>query len=221
MRLGLLLDRAGRSEEAVRALRQSLAILTAKLDALDPERAEALGYLADVLSGLGRDSEAEPLYRERRAVLAAALGRDHPDYEKACVSLADALVNLGRPDEAEPLLRETLEIARGNDGPAAACIPALTRLGWHLAQAGPLRRGGALLSRGALRRRAGLRPRPTRVLRSARQPRLDDRHRGPLRGGRGHPSRDPSAPRRDARLRVGGLLQLVHEPGLGPLADGT
>lgn len=89
-----------------------------------------------MLRGLGRDGEAEPLYRERRAVSAAALGRDHPDYETACLSLADALVNLGRSDEAESLLRETLEIAKGNDRPATACIPALTRLGWHLAQVG-------------------------------------------------------------------------------------
>ena len=44
--------------------------------------------------------------------------------------------NLGRPDEAEPLLREALEIAQGNDRSVTACIPALTRLGWHLAQVG-------------------------------------------------------------------------------------
>lgn len=135
-RLGLLLDRDGRSEEAVRILRRGLALLTGKVDALDPDRVALLGLLADKLSRLGRDAEAEPLCCERRAAIAATLGRSHPDYERACVALADVLVSLGRSDEAELLLRETLELAEGDGSPIEAAIPALTRLGWHLAHEG-------------------------------------------------------------------------------------
>ena len=173
-----------------------------------------------MLSGLGRDSEAEPLYRERRGVIAAALGRDHPEYEKACVSLADSLVNLGRPDEGEPLLRETLEIARGNDRPATACIPALTRLGWHLAQvdrfdeAEPCYREALSLAEQAFGRD---RPEFSEALDNL----------GWMIGTAGRYEEAEAIHRETLLLRattpgcsVGGLLQLVHEPGLGPLANG-
>jgi eukaryotic-like serine/threonine-protein kinase len=102
--LGLLLDRTGRSAEAERALRETLAIYRRELAPEHPRTAEALTALGQVLTSRGRAMEAEPLLREAVSIRETKLGAQDLRTAESREALGVAMGTMGRRAEAESLL---------------------------------------------------------------------------------------------------------------------
>lgn len=141
-RLGALLGRTGRLEEAEQFHREALASFARFLEPDDLRQAEALLPLAQILALTGRAPEAEPPLRRALQLLEARLGRAHGRVAQAEAQLARLLDQLGRGREAERSLRRQVEILdaiyRTAGKEPAALFPArrdyyelLARLGYR------------------------------------------------------------------------------------------
>lgn len=145
--LGVIAQRGGRPEEALRRYADALAIDPSLATAhynrgrllnsqqrhaeaatefaaalrLAPEHARALNGLGFALLGMGRSEEAAARYRQAIAI--------EPDYAEAHFNLGVAMESLGRPEQAIASHREAVRLGPGN-------VIARLRLGRLLLLAG-------------------------------------------------------------------------------------
>jgi serine/threonine-protein kinase len=111
--LGRVYNRLGLREEARPFLQNALDIRSRLLEPADPDVAETLIELADVLLGEGDYVRAESLSSEALGIRRAAYGPRHLGVAEALHNRAKALERLGRSEEAEALHREALAMKRG------------------------------------------------------------------------------------------------------------
>lgn len=116
--LGVMLNAAGRREEAATAFRQALEVW--RVAALDssPDALNTLNNLAAIETLSGRPEEAEPLFRE-----AVYLRRELYGASAATSALLNnfgkTLLRLNRPEDALPYLREAADMALEHAGPGS------------------------------------------------------------------------------------------------------
>jgi tetratricopeptide (TPR) repeat protein len=116
--IGLALADLHRYEDAIAALRESLATRRDLLGSDHPDVADSLSNLAMVLTDAGSDEEAERLLVEAIALRERAFGPEHVSVGRALINLSIVDQHLQRPAlAAEHLLRalEILEQALGAD----------------------------------------------------------------------------------------------------------
>lgn len=116
--LGVMLNAAGRREEAAVSLRQALEVW--RVAALDnsPDALNTLNNLAAIETLSGRPEAAEPLFRE-----AVQLRNELYGASAATSALLNnygkTLLRLGRAEEALPFLRQASEMALEHAGPGS------------------------------------------------------------------------------------------------------
>ena len=107
-----MLDRGGRRDEAIDALRQSLALAAS----LYPEGHQVLTarrlMLGRLLADAGADGAAERVLRTAYETSRARIGPRHGRTLAAQGAVAEALARLGRTAEAEPLARDAVRVAQ-------------------------------------------------------------------------------------------------------------
>ena len=106
----LLLQSAGKYDEAEPLYRQAMEIDAKTIGTEHPEYATHLNNLAGLLRDMGRHDEAEPLFRQALEIDAKTIGTAHPEFAKHLNNLALLLKVMGRYAEAEPLYRQAMEI---------------------------------------------------------------------------------------------------------------
>jgi tetratricopeptide (TPR) repeat protein len=139
LNLGLALDDAGRTAEAVELGRASLQI---RRDRYGPEHtavANGMMTLAQWLADTGANEEAETLLRDALAMRERLLGAGHPDVALSRLALANHLADDGRMDQACGL----------GDGIVTVLGDALGADHWRVAVARGLE-GACLLAAGRL-----------------------------------------------------------------------
>jgi tetratricopeptide (TPR) repeat protein len=120
----------GHYDEAVRALKESVTLKEKSLSPDDPDVAQSLGNLADVLAKQGKPDEALRLNGRAVQILEKRLGGDHPDLAMNLSSRGEYLNALGRYSEAEQPAGRALEIWERTFGREHAFVAfALTALG--------------------------------------------------------------------------------------------
>jgi eukaryotic-like serine/threonine-protein kinase len=134
-RLGDLLFRDGRLDEASMVLHEAIELATLAND--QPLLANALNDLGLTEHERGDYSAAERLHRNALEVRRGALGDRHARTAASLNNTARALARLNRGHEAEALYREALEIYRDTLGPEHTQVAnTLTNLGTLLSERG-------------------------------------------------------------------------------------
>jgi len=100
----------GLPEDATPLLRRALRLRRENLAAIDPDVAQSLQDLGDLLAKEGEFDEAERLYREALAIRRRVFGARHPTVATSLSHLADGLHDKGDFEAAEPLLRDSLKL---------------------------------------------------------------------------------------------------------------
>ncbi len=113
--LGILLDDAGRLDEAEAAYRRSQEILERTLGADHPHLGQSYLSLGVLLNRRGELAEAEALLRRALELRRRTLGDRHVQTGQTLQLLADYFVGHDRLDEAESSGREALEIFRATN----------------------------------------------------------------------------------------------------------
>jgi tetratricopeptide (TPR) repeat protein len=116
------LYRAGKSNEAISVVEESLELSEKTLGPDHPATAQALSNLAALYYSMGDYAKAEPLFQRALEIREKALGPDHPDTAITLNSLAVLRSSLGDYAKAEPLFQRALAIdekALGPDDPEA------------------------------------------------------------------------------------------------------
>jgi len=108
--LGVILDDAGRLDEAEAAYRRSQQILEQSLGADHPHLAQSYLSLGVLLDKRGRPEEAEALYERALDLRRRTLGDRHVQTGQTLQLLADFLTRHGRLDAAEAAGREALAV---------------------------------------------------------------------------------------------------------------
>jgi len=111
-RLGGVLGRLGRGDEAIETLQHAIAVAVDKLGPTDPLVASSRHNLGVELERQGKAKAALDVQRIAAAELSAALGRGHPDTLEGRSALAGKLANSGNLDEAEAEFKEIIAAAR-------------------------------------------------------------------------------------------------------------
>ena len=107
-RLGVILQDALQSEEALDLEQRALAILVANGDGETPSAIDTRGNLSNALSRLGRHREAEQILRETIALSEQVEGVLHPNTIIRRTNLALVLVRLGEFEEAVAILDKNI-----------------------------------------------------------------------------------------------------------------
>ena len=116
-RLGDVLRRVGKADEAIAHYDQTIALWTEALGASHPNVAIAKTSRASGLGRAGRSEEAEVAFREAITALETAFGPEHPSLSATLQNLGITLKNQGKFDEAESVLRRAVAIDAANFGP--------------------------------------------------------------------------------------------------------
>jgi serine/threonine protein kinase len=120
---GVALNRGFRTQEAIPAFREALAIRSRLLDARNPLVTSVQTDLALSLSDGGGNVEAETILRRVADSQREVLGDQHPGYGDTLNTLAIVLMALGKLDESNQLLQQTLSIAQSlKDDDSAAVV---------------------------------------------------------------------------------------------------
>ncbi|ABI76756.1 serine/threonine protein kinase [Hyphomonas neptunium ATCC 15444] len=116
--LGVMLNAAGRREEAAASLRQALEVW--RVAALDnsPDALNTLNNLAAIETLSGRPEAAEPLFREAVQLRNTLYGASAAT-SALLNNYGKTLLRLGRADEALPFLRQASEMALEHAGPGS------------------------------------------------------------------------------------------------------
>ncbi len=107
---------AGRLDEAVPLLEETLPLRKAKLGDEHPSTLTSMNNLAAGYYSAGRLDEAIPLLKETLGLCKAKLGDEHPDTLNSMNSLANGYLSAGRLHEAIPLFEETLRLQKAKLG---------------------------------------------------------------------------------------------------------
>lgn len=121
---GVALNRGFRTQEAIPAFREALAIRSRLLDARNPLVTSVQTDLALSLTDTGANAEAEAILRSVAASQREVLGDQHPQYGDTLNTLAIVLMTLGKLDESDQFLRQALSIAQSlkdDDSAAVVC----------------------------------------------------------------------------------------------------
>ena len=120
---GVALNRAFRTQEAIPAFREALAIRRRLLDARNPLVTSVQTDLALSLTDAGGNAEAEVILRSVADSQREVLGDRHPQYGDTLNTLAIVLMTLGKLDESDQLLQQALTIAQSlKDDDSAAVV---------------------------------------------------------------------------------------------------
>jgi serine/threonine-protein kinase len=114
--LGDILQRLGRQDEAISAVRHAIQIQS-RSPALRSDLSESVGLLAGTQFYLGHYAESEQLTRQALELDKALHGDRHPAVAEDLISLGNISLNLEHPAEAETDYRQALEIKRAWYGP--------------------------------------------------------------------------------------------------------
>ena len=129
-RLGDVLRRHGRFEEARLRYQEALVVQRNVLDNQHPDIAQTLLSLSGVLNEQVRDDEAVVAAKEAVQIFRAHYGEEHLEYAKALDALGDMLRRQEKSEEAVPYVREAIRIRR-------ALLPAdHPDLAWSLTSLG-------------------------------------------------------------------------------------
>ncbi len=109
---GVALNRGFRTQEAIPAFREALAIRSRLLDARNPLVTSVRTDLALSLTDAGANVEAEAILRSVAQSQREVLGDQHPQYGDTLNTLAIVLMALGKLDESDQLLGQALSIAQ-------------------------------------------------------------------------------------------------------------
>jgi tetratricopeptide (TPR) repeat protein len=104
--LGLGYQAAGKLDQALPLLEESLKLAKAKLDADHPLTLTIMNNLGLVYQSAGKLGKALPLWENSLPLMKAKLGADHPSTLTYMNNLASAYVAARKPDQALPLLQE-------------------------------------------------------------------------------------------------------------------
>ena len=150
-RLGMVLRRLKRYDEAADAHREALAVRQRIFGPNHPEVGTSLNNLAVTLGSAGRYAEAEPLYRESIAITRQAVGDGHGLLGSPLNNLGNVLRYLDRLDESEAVLREALAVRRATLGEGHSNVArTLGNLAKTLTAAGREQEAKALLAQAEL-----------------------------------------------------------------------
>ncbi len=135
--LASILNRLGRSGEAIPILRRALAVQSRALGEADPDVLDTRNSLAVALKREGEIDEPRTLLEEG---LAIARAEDMPmQLAGFANNLADLFMMMSEPARAEPLFREALEASEITDGEESwATVSILTNLGASIQAQGDL-----------------------------------------------------------------------------------
>jgi eukaryotic-like serine/threonine-protein kinase len=125
LKVGVVLDRAGRLTEALERQERAVAVMRTHHGTEHPRLQASIGNLGVAHARLGRYDEAEPLMREALALSRSALGREHPAVAKNAQNLGNLVLARGDLDEAAELFGEALSIhqkALGRGHPLAVDV---------------------------------------------------------------------------------------------------
>jgi serine/threonine-protein kinase len=115
--IGLVLEEAGRFEEAVTTQRRALALREEAHGPEHPDVAISRAALANALMDAGELEEAVEEHRQALALRVKILGPDHPHTAASRSVLGSGLQRLGRYEEAEAQQRRAVEILEAALGP--------------------------------------------------------------------------------------------------------
>lgn len=115
--LGLLLEKAGKPDQAVPLLQEDLKITGMIRGKEHPDYAHSLESLAYLYSTLNEYPKAEPLYRQALEIYENKRGRKHPAYARTLNNLGFLLTRTGRLSEAETALTQALMLRKDALGP--------------------------------------------------------------------------------------------------------
>jgi serine/threonine protein kinase/Tfp pilus assembly protein PilF len=135
--LGVVLQRQGKSAEALRYHEEALEKRRRTLGEDHPSTLTSISNLGVALHHLGRSEEAMPYYREALEKRSTILGPDAPDTLSAISNIASFLWELDKRDEALVYYQEALEKRRrvlGEDHPDT--LLALSNIGTALRDQG-------------------------------------------------------------------------------------
>ena len=125
--------------DADRHLRKAVELRRIRTRGVDPERAEALTYLAANLQDKRDIADAEAPTREALDMRRRLFGQDSLEVAESLHDLASILIEEGRASEAEPLARQSLDIRRRLVGAEHAGVATSSGLlGWCLMALGRL-----------------------------------------------------------------------------------
>ena len=122
---GLAALKAGKFDEAQKALERALEIRRQILGVRHPDVAVSLNNLAELYRVQGRVNDAQPLFEHALAIREETLGKDHPDVAQSLNNLALIYEQLGKTKLAETLYqraRGIVETGLGQDHPDLANI---------------------------------------------------------------------------------------------------
>jgi len=135
-RYGLMLEAAGRYDDARTALEEALAEALRARGEADPLTGEILANLSDVERRLGHPSEALAHAERARATLEHSRGPNHPTTALALTEVGRALLDLDRAREAIPVLDQAVKALTGSEAFPAQRAFARFALAEALVQAG-------------------------------------------------------------------------------------
>ena len=115
--LGLVAQRQGRLDDALRLMDEGRALLVRNPGVRSPEYARTLQSLGEVLADLGDDDAALTALQSALEIRRIAPGRGHPDTAVTFRSLANVLRRKGREAEACEALRAALPVFERYMGP--------------------------------------------------------------------------------------------------------
>jgi tetratricopeptide (TPR) repeat protein len=110
--LGMSYAAAGRRDEALKLLEETLALSRKVLGPEHPDTLITMNSLAQFYLAAGRRDEALKLLEEALALYRKAFGPEHPGTLKALHHHADGLRALNRLDEAEAEARQAMDLYR-------------------------------------------------------------------------------------------------------------
>jgi tetratricopeptide (TPR) repeat protein len=143
--VGLVLNRAGRFDEAQRVAAESVAALERAFGPDEPSLAGALNGLGNALNDAGHSKEALASHQRALALRERTLGPEHPEVGISANNLGNSLRDVGRLAEAEAFFQRAVRIATasaGEDSPMADAFAG--NLGMALVDLGRVEEGMAL-----------------------------------------------------------------------------